>query len=177
MNQNQNQKSFIQWIYWDYMMIWSHMSMQNNGEGSITKWWWGSLFIYILHAMYPSRLLGPHQLRSKRPHCQIPWVPRPTRSVAYVDHVGLKFDRQLSRAAAVMYVQSRSDWKKSKTRILQPRKKSCGRTTIHPAKECPDVLYVEMASYCLINIGSGNGLFPIKLLSEPLLMFFIYVAL
>ena len=65
--------------------------------------------------MYSNRyyfIQGLCQLRGKKPHRQIPGVPRAERSGVYVDRVAPKSDRQLGRAAAAMPVQSQSDWKK-----------------------------------------------------------------
>ena len=57
--------------------------------------------------------LGPlSAARQETPPPQIPGVPRAARSGVYVDLVAPKSDKQLGRAAAVMPVQSQSDWKK-----------------------------------------------------------------
>ena len=96
----------------------------------------------------PIDYFGPCQLRGKKPHRQIPGVPRAARSGVYVDRIAPKSDRQLGKAVAVMPVQSQSDWKKSKARISQPQDptKSRGGTTARTAEKGPDVLRVEMSA-------------------------------
>ena len=65
--------------------------------------------------------------------------PRAARSGVYVDRIAPKSDGQLGRAAAVVPVQSQSDWNKYKAGISQPRDptKSRGGTTARTAENGP----------------------------------------
>ena len=151
--------------------------MQNNDEDPITIQWRGSLrlfahthiyihtythihiltyiyiytyiytYTYVLHAMYSNRLFwAPVNCAARNPTAKSRGSREPRDQTCIL--IVSKSDRQLGRAAAVMPVQSQSDWKKSKTRISQPRDptKSRGRTTVRPAEKGPDELRVEMSA-------------------------------
>ena len=138
---------------------------------NITKWWRGSLslfayihiYIYIHTYTYthiyiciyiyymqciPIDYFGPLSTVRQETTRQISGIPRAMRTSVYVDRIAPKSDRLLGRAAAVMPVQSQSDWKKSKAQISQPQDPTKSRwgTTARPAEKGPDVLRVEMSA-------------------------------
>ena len=102
--------------------------------------------------------MGPCQLRGKKPHRQIPGVPRAARSCVYIDRIAPESDRQLGRAAAVMPVQSQSDWKNLKLDSRSPGTHKIprggggggggGATACYRphSRKGPDVLRVEMSA-------------------------------
>ena len=142
--------------HWDYLhiyryiyiYIYTHIYIYSHIHTYIHTYIYIYIYIYYMQCIPIDYILGPCQLRGKKPHRQIPGVPRAARSGVYVDRIAPKSDRQLGRAAAVMPVQSQSDWKRSKARISQPRDptKSRGGTTARTAEKGPDVLRVEMSA-------------------------------
>ena len=109
------------------------------------------IYIYIyIHTYYmqciPIDYLGPLSAARQETPPPNPGGPesREIRRVCW----SCRAEIWLGRTAAVMPVQSQSDWKKSKARISQPRDptKSRGGTTARPAEKGPDVLPVEMSA-------------------------------
>ena len=87
----------------------------------------------------PIDYLGPLSAARQETPPPNPGVPRAARSGVNVERVAPTSDMQLDRAAAVMPVQSQSDWKKSKARISQPRDptKSQGGDNHLPSRRRP----------------------------------------